>query len=293
MTYRFQRKISNRTAEIITPSGRSIRLPYTGDVPQTNTIVHPTFNKCCCPIGLSFDKNQKPQFNDVRPRRTKRKRIKPPIGLGETMFLIDVSGSYGEQSKLVVEDLKSLYSTFKNSTIATFVDKPMSPFGAGTKFGQVPDWVYRVEITNKMTKKEYLAALNNFSFGDGMSVLECQFEALLNAVITLGRQYKYVLVLTDGRSHLPGDNGEAPPHDHKTIVGPQYDGTQLDYPNPLTVLNMAKKVSMIPIFNVEWYLPYVEQAKWGYVREVPLNVEGLIEAGTTKYKPQGYGLYKK
>lgn len=287
MTYKFQRKISNRTAEIITPSGRSIRLPYTGDVPQTNTIVHPTFNKCCCPIGLSFDKNQKPQFNDVRPRRTKRKRIKPPSGLGETMFLIDVSGSYGEQSKLVVEDLKSLYSTFKNSTIATFVDKPMSPFGQGN------DWVYRVEITKQMTEKEYLDTLNNFTFGSGVDAPECQFEALLNAVITLGRQYKYVLVLTDRPSHLPGDNGEAPPHDHKTIVGPQYDGTQLDYPNPLTVLKMARRVNMVPIFNVEWYLPYVEQAKWGYVREVPLNVEGLIEAGTTQYKPQGYGLYKK
>ena len=287
MTYKFQRKISNRTAEIITPSGRSIRLPYTGDVPQTNTIVHPTFNKCCCPIGLSFDKNQKPQFNDVRPRRTKRKRIKPPSGLGATMFLIDVSGSYGQQSRLVVEDLKSLYSTFKNSTIATFVDKPMSPFGEGN------DWVYRVEITKQMTEKEYLDTLNNFTYGSGVDAPECQFEALLNAVITLGRQYKYVLVLTDRPSHLPGDNGEAPPHDHKTIVGPQYDGTQLDYPNPLTVLKMARKVNMVPIFNVEWYLPYVEQAKWGYVREVPLNVEGLIEAGTTQYKPQGYGLYKK
>ena len=287
MTYKFQRKISNRTAEIITPSGRSIRLPYTGDVPQTNTIVHPTFNKCCCPIGLSFDKNQKPQFNDVRPRRTKRKRIKPPIGLGETMFLIDVSGSYGEQSKLVVEDLKSLYSTFKNSTIATFVDKPMHPFAQGT------DWVYKLEITKQMTEKKYLDTLNNFTFGRGNDAPECQFEALLNAVITLGRQYKYVLVLTDRPSHLPGDNSEAPPHDHKTIVGPQYDGTQLDYPNPFTVLKMAKRVNMIPIFNVEWYLPYVEQVKWGYVREVPLTVEGLIEAGTTQYQPQGYGQYIK
>lgn len=291
MTYRFQRQISSRTAEITTPSGSSIRLPYTGDVPQPNTIVHPTFNKCCCPIELSFDKKQKPQFNDVRPRRTKRKRIKPP-SLGNTMFLIDVSGSYGRQSKLVLEDLKSLYSKFKNSTIATFVDKPMLPFAG------VNDWVYKVEITKQMTEKEYLDTLNNltfggFTFGGGIDAPECQFEALLNAVITLGGQYKYVLVLTDRPSHLPGDNGEAPPHDYKTIVGPQYDGTQLDYPNPLTVLKMAKKVNMIPIFNVEWYLPYVEQAKWGYVREVPLNVEGLIEAGTTQYKPQGYGLYKK
>ena len=287
MTYKFQRKISNRTAEIITPNGRTIRLPYTGDVPQTNSIVHPEFNKCCCPIKLSFDKNKSSQFTHVSPRRNKRKRINKPITLSNTMILIDVSGSYDYESKVIVEELKSLYSTFKFSTIATFVDKPKLPFAHPT------DWVYKVEISRNMDKEQYLSALNNFSFGLGRSIPECQFEALLNAVITLGELYRYVIVITDRPSHLPGDNIDAPPHDHKTIIGPKYDGTQLDYPDPFTVLKMAKKANMIPIFNQIWYLPYVEEAQWGYVRDIPLNIEGLIKVGTTKYHPAKYGLYEK
>ena len=332
MTYRFQRKISSRTAEITTPSGSSIRLPYTGDVPQPNTIVHPTFNKCCCPIELSFDKNQKPQFNDVSPRRTRKKRKGSPK-MGNTMFLLDTSFAYLIVAELIVKNLKNHYREFKYSTIATFNDKPIPYFG--TKEG----WVYKVAIPKELTEEQYISALDNFSYVPGgfnpRTTKNCQFETLLNAVITLGRQYKYVLVLTDSDTHLPGDYsldyGQPPdlnlgpndppplyypdprikllPHDHKTIVGPQYDGSQLDYPKPRIVLNMAKRVNMIPIFTHISYLPYVEEAKWGYVIELPntmiyptgeglprvkgFDIQDIIKAGTTQYNPQGYGMYKK
>ena len=75
---------------------------------------------------------------------------------------------------------------------------------------------------------------------------------------------------------------------------------------------MAKRVNMIPIFTHISYLPYVQEAKWGYVRILPFTIRNksngfswtdlvfagpvmdeIIEAGTTQYNPQGYGLYKK
>lgn len=287
MTYKFQRRISSRTAEIITPDGRTIRLPYSGDLPPINSIVHPRLNNCCCPIELSFDNNQKSQFTNRGPRRNKRKRAPVPNDLAKTMILLDVSGSYAGPSRAIVKDLKKLYNTFKHSTIATFVDKPLDPFA------RIGDWVFKVEINGKLTEQQYLSALENFSFGRGQDDPECQFEALLNAVIRFGKRYKYVLIITDNPSHLPGDNSNYRPHDHKTIVGPNYDGTHLDYPDPYIVLDMAKRVNLIPVFNEDWFLPYVIKSQWGYIREIPVTTDGLIKAGTTKYNPKSYGLYEK
>ena len=54
MPYRFIRKISNSVAEVSTPNGRTIRLPYTGSLPDKGGIVKPILGGCCCPKKLSF-----------------------------------------------------------------------------------------------------------------------------------------------------------------------------------------------------------------------------------------------
>ncbi len=54
MPYRFIRKISNSVAEVSTPSGHTIRLPYTGTVPTRGSVVNPIIGSCCCPKGLTF-----------------------------------------------------------------------------------------------------------------------------------------------------------------------------------------------------------------------------------------------
>ena len=70
MPYRFRRKISDRVAEVTTPDGHTIRLPYTGSVPERGSIVQPQKDNCCCPIGLQFGSSPNRAIRtDPGPRR--------------------------------------------------------------------------------------------------------------------------------------------------------------------------------------------------------------------------------
>ena len=75
MSYRFIRRISKSVAEVSTPSGHTIRLPYTGSLPKRGSIVQPQKNNCCCPQRLQFDSSpNKAIRTDPTPRRVSRRK---------------------------------------------------------------------------------------------------------------------------------------------------------------------------------------------------------------------------
>ena len=74
MPYRFRRKISDSLAEVTTPDGHTIRLPYTGSVPERGSIVQPQKDNCCCPSGLQFGSSPNRAIRtDPAPRRVSRR----------------------------------------------------------------------------------------------------------------------------------------------------------------------------------------------------------------------------
>lgn len=79
MSYRFIRRISKNVAEVSTPSGHTIRLPYTGSLPKRGSIVQPQKDNCCCPQRLQFGSSpDKAIRTDPTPRRvSRRKGLKP------------------------------------------------------------------------------------------------------------------------------------------------------------------------------------------------------------------------
>ena len=78
MPYRFRRKISDRVAEVTTPDGHTIRLPYTGSVPERGSIVQPQKDNCCCPSKFQFGSSPNRAIRtDPSPRRVSQGR--PPL----------------------------------------------------------------------------------------------------------------------------------------------------------------------------------------------------------------------
>lgn len=78
MPYRFRRKISDSVAEVTTPDGHTIRLPYTGSVPERGSIVQPQKDDCCCPSRLQFGSSPNRAIRtDPTPRRVSQGR--PPL----------------------------------------------------------------------------------------------------------------------------------------------------------------------------------------------------------------------
>ena len=87
MSYRFIRKISKGVAEVTTPSGHTIRLPYTGSLPKKGSIVQPQKDNCCCPQGLQFDSIPNRAIRtDPTPRRVSPGR--PPLPTTKTNRLV-------------------------------------------------------------------------------------------------------------------------------------------------------------------------------------------------------------
>ena len=82
MPYRFRRKISDSVAEVTTPDGHTIRLPYTGSIPERGSIVQPQKDNCCCPSGLQFGSSPNRAIRtDPSPRRVSTRKPLPPMSL--------------------------------------------------------------------------------------------------------------------------------------------------------------------------------------------------------------------
>lgn len=88
MSYKFIRRISKGVAEVSTPDGHTIRLPYTGSPPNRGSIVQPQKDNCCCPQRLQFDSGpNKTIRTDPTPRRVSQGRPPLPAKINRILFI--------------------------------------------------------------------------------------------------------------------------------------------------------------------------------------------------------------
>ena len=91
MPYRFIRRISKSVAEVSTPSGHTIRLPYTGSLPKRGSVVQPQKDNCCCPQRLQFDSSpNKAIKTDPTPRRVSQGRPPLPTKVSRLVYTPDL-----------------------------------------------------------------------------------------------------------------------------------------------------------------------------------------------------------
>ena len=136
MPYRFIRKISKGVAEVTTPSGHTIRLPYTGSVPKRGSIVQPQKDNCCCPIGLQFGSSPNRVIRtDPAPRRVSRRKSRKLSAFYPVIY----NGLDFESSNFPYNpDLPKTYTVILQPTFSDYPASKFPLFGIGVVISNVP-----------------------------------------------------------------------------------------------------------------------------------------------------------
>lgn len=136
MSYRFIRRISKGVAEVLTPSGHIIRLPYTGSPPKRGSIVQPQKDNCCCPQSLQFDSIPNRAIRtDPSPRRVSRRkgRIKPVYPIIYRGF------SLYPDNFLYNPSLPTTYTVIFQPTVRDYPASKFPLYGIGVVISNVPE----------------------------------------------------------------------------------------------------------------------------------------------------------
>ena len=134
MSYRFIRRISKGVAEVSTPDGHTIRLPYTGSLPKRGSIVQPQKDNCCCPKRLQFDSSpNKVIRTDPTPRRVSRRKGRKP-----TFYPVIYSG-LGLRTLRYNPDLPKTYIVIFQPKAGDYPASKFPLYGIGVIISNVPD----------------------------------------------------------------------------------------------------------------------------------------------------------
>lgn len=132
MPYRFRRKISKSVAEVSTPNGRTIRLPYTGSLPNKGSIVQPLKNDCCCPTRLQFgDIPTRVIRTDPNPRRVSQRRPPPVQIYDRVVYSLDLLRPYVRDKPIytVLTNNDGFYLPFTNKfPLVRVTGDPLEPY---------------------------------------------------------------------------------------------------------------------------------------------------------------------
>ena len=135
MSYRFIRRISKGVAEVTTPSGHTIRLPYTGSPPKRGSIVQPQKDDCCCPSGLQFGSSPNRAIRtDPSPRRVSRRKgritpVYPIIYRGFSLY---------PDNFLYNPSLPTTYTVIFQPTVRDYPASKFPLYGIGVVISNVP-----------------------------------------------------------------------------------------------------------------------------------------------------------
>ncbi|NEQ96427.1 MAG: hypothetical protein F6K30_06840 [Cyanothece sp. SIO2G6] len=172
------------------------------------------------------------------------------------VLLQDLSASFTDDLPVLQSLAEPLVETLLSDddtaqvAVASFIDKPQSPFGSPG------DFVYTTDLSLTDSADDVLAALNGLSTSSGADVPEAQLEALLQVALRgeeLGYRddsTRFVLLSTDAPFHVAGDGlfGFPPitlPNNGDAIVDPDED-----YPSFDLLRTVLEENNVVPIFAV-------------------------------------------
>ena len=217
------------------------------------------------------------------------------MSVTDIVFLTDLSGSFGDdlpqwQSKvpavvtrLINPNLASVFGNDVNFGIASFIDKPVSPFGASS------DYVYQQELGLTTDITAVQTTVNSLTIGSGADGPEAQLEALMHTALDSSLGYRtgssrIVVLATDAPYHQAGDGLVASsitnPNDRDNIVE-----ADEDYPNISQVKTAIENNGIFPVFLVSGgdsvkssYDTLVSQLGTGAVISLDSDSENIADA---------------
>jgi Ca2+-binding RTX toxin-like protein len=174
----------------------------------------------------------------------------------EMVLLQDLSGSFGDDVATVqglADDLIASISGLATTVrlgLASFIDKPTSPFGGSG------DHEYMTQHGLTGDYAAWKAAVDAMTIGYGNDGPESQMTGLLQVALRGAEMgwsadaLKVVVLTTDAEPHLAGDHPVTPNDGDDVTDGPGDDGTGEDYPTLDQVKAALLEAGIIPIFAV-------------------------------------------
>jgi Ca2+-binding RTX toxin-like protein len=172
------------------------------------------------------------------------------------VFLQDLSGSFGDDVATVrtlVPNITNALTTIAPNVrygYASFVDKPLSPFGSST------DYVYRTDLALTADTAAVQATVNGLTILSGSDFPESQIEALMQVALRQAEvgyrpgSLRVVLLMTDAEYHQAGDLTGVPANDGDTILDGTPPGSGEDFPSVALVRQAVLEAGILPIFAV-------------------------------------------
>jgi Ca2+-binding RTX toxin-like protein len=175
----------------------------------------------------------------------------------DVQFLQDLSGSFGDDIATVrglIPGLISALTAVQSDAqfgSSTFVDKPVSPFGAGG------DWVYDTILSQTGDAAALSAAYAGMVIHSGADEPEAQIEALMQLALRGAEvgfradSARFVILFTDAPFHVAGDGslaGILTPNNGDAVL--DGGGTGEDYPAIVQLRDALLAANIIPIFAV-------------------------------------------
>lgn len=207
----------------------------------------------------------------------------------DVQFLQDLSGSFGDDIAnvrlLVPSIVAALQTAQPNSEFgsSTFVDKPISPFGAAG------DWVYNMLLPLTTDATALASTYNSMVIHNGADAPEAQIEALMQLALhssDIGFRASaahFVILFTDAPYHQAGDGaagGSSTPNNGDGVVT---NGE--DYPFAAQVRAALEAANIIPIFAIAGgyesvYQGLVGELGRGAVVSLTSNSSNIVSAIT-------------
>jgi hypothetical protein len=228
---------------------------------------------------------------DITATVTKNSSTKQPLDL---VFLADLSGSYRDDLPVLRDLVPKIVSSVRdiqpNSQfgLASFIDKPKSPFGGAR------DFVYQTEEAVTKSRTDFQEAMDGLKIGSGNDGPEAQLEGLMQVALRekevgYRKNSRRVVVLsTDANYHEAGDGktaGIRTPNNGDDVLDGKPAGTGEDYPSVEQVKTALQEAGIVPIFAVtgnqtKTYEKLVDKLGFGAVETLSRDSSNLVKVVT-------------
>ena len=210
----------------------------------------------------------------------------------DVQFLQDLTGSFADDIAtvrgLIPQIVTALQGVQVNAQfgVSTFVDKPVSPFGA------TGEWVYRMPLALTSDTAALTTTYNTMFTNNGLDGPEAQIESLMQLALhatDIGYRpdsARFVVLFTDAPYHVAGDGAAGgiltPNNGDDQFPG---DGALEDYPNFAQVTAAVEAANIIPIFAIAsgynaTYQSLVDTMGRGTVVTLSANSSNIVAAIT-------------